>query len=369
MRSVRIKWASSHYTLPKDDGIRIRIECECAVGLSTKLFAYRMEPVMPGGVTNGFFSHICSPVDMAEYPEDAPTPGQSPEWFRLDFVDVLVRSVLEAEDFILIVREDVRRLLRTLNKMDTIFTQGTEIVGDVSCQPSQSSSESSTGPLPSSESYSAIASLLATGTSEQSVGVGVSWVSVGTGAGSPIGTSDSLALNRSRVDLQAGVSSALLLVQGFDFSGLPDDAVIAGVRSRVLLRDATSDSASSNSLSADSNSSQGSEPAACPILTLLALQHPDRGMGTNRATNECVGGSAWETLIHGGDGDLWGFSALTGKDLKDGAFGLGLVVRNNSEPLGDETTVGCLIVPDYQTSAFAVEVDGVELEVFYREPM
>lgn len=366
-RSIKLHWSSSHYALGRDDGVRVRIEAQCATGLSPKVFAYRMLPTAPGGVQEGFFSHICSPVDLAEYPEDAPTPGHSPEWFRLSYVDVFLRSVQEADDFVLIVREDVRRIVTTLAKMDTIFPVGTEIVGSADCQPSQSSSDSSQG-TPSSESLGPVESLLAVGTSEQSVGVGVLWTNIGTGAGSPIGSSDSLALNRSRVVLQVGESSKLLLVQGFDLSGLPDDSVIEGIRARVTLRDATNGPASGGSDSASSNGSVGSLPVICPCLTLLALQHPDRGMGSNFGANECINGPAWETISNGGGEELWGFPTLTAKDLKDGAFGLGLVIRNGNPALeGDVTTDGCLIVPDYPIAQVIVEVDGVELEVFYRE--
>lgn len=346
-RSIKLRWASSHYQYHQDDGIRVRFDVECASEMPVKVFAYRMEPVDPYGTAHGFFSHICSPVDLAEYPEDAPTAGQAPEWFRLSYVDIFVRSVREAEDFIQIVKADVRRLVRTLNKMDTIFTNGTELVGETDCDPPQSSSESSTGSTPSSASLGDVESLIAFGTSEQSVGSGVSWISIGTGAGSPIGSSDSLSLNRSKVTLSAGESSKLLLVQGFDFSGLPDDAVIEGIKSRVWLRNATNDPASSSSLG---ESSDGS-PATCPRLMFLTLQHPDLGMGTNLADAECIGGSSWETINHGGEGDLWGFSALSGQLLKDGAFGLGLIVRNEL----DEEVV--------------IEVDGVELEVFFRDEL
>lgn len=372
-RSLKLTWATSHYTLNLrldaertrvEHGIRVRIDVDCAVGLSPKIFAYRMLPVAPVAITEGFFSHICSPPDMAEYPEDGPTPGSSPEWFRLSYVDVFVRSVQEAEDFISIVREDARSLVQTLNKMDTIFTGGTEIVGSADCQPQQSSSDNATGS--SSESLGAVESVVAVGSSEQSVGVGVQWTNIGTGAGSPIGSSDSAASNYSRVVLQAGESSKLLLVQGFDFSDLPEDAVIVGIVSRVTLRDATNDPASGGS---DSSSGMDSQPPICPCLTLLALQSPDQGVGTNLSTSECISGPAWETLSHGGEGEMLGLPQLTAQDLKDGAFGLGLILHNGNPALeGSEGADGCLVVPNYRTRPITVEVDGAELEVFFREP-
>lgn len=352
-RSIKIKWATSHYRFGVDDGVRVRFDVVCATNMPTKVFAYRMLPKSPNGGSEGWFSHICSPVDLEEYPEDGPVANWSPEWFRLSYVDVLVRSVQEAADFIQIVREDVRRIVNTLKTMDSIFNEGTEVMGDEDCDPVVESSSSSAGSLDGSASYGSLSALSAVGTSELSVGTGVSWSTIGTGAGSPIGSSDSLALNRSRVELCAGEASKLLLVQGFDFSDLPDDAVIEGVESRVVLRDATTEPPSSSSLSsAGSDSSLSSLPAQCPRLSFLALQHPSLGLGTNRGDFACIGGPAWETLTHGGSGDLWGFSSLRGRDLKDGSFGLGLVVSNT-----------------FQTMMSAAEVDGVELTVYFREEL
>ncbi len=352
-RSIKIRWASSHYVYGQDDGVRVRFDVVCAGEMDTKVFAYRMLPLSPNGGAEGFFSHICSPVDLEEYPEDGPLAGTSPEWFRLSYVDVLVRSVTEAEDFIAIVRDDVRRLVSTLNKMDAIFTGGTEVIGTEDCEPVNPDSSSASETSSSSASLGSLSAKIAVGTNEQSVGLGVPWFSIGTGAGSPIGSSDSLALNRSRVELLASEASQLLLVQGFDFSDLPDAAIVEGIESRVVLRDATEDSdSSSSSSSAGSSGSLGSLPAQCPRLSFLALQHPTFGLGSNRGDFSCIGGPAWETLTHGGEGDRWGFPALTGRDLKDGAFGLGLVVSNGAG-----------------TAFSATEVDGVELTVYFREEL
>lgn len=344
-RSLKIMWSSSNYRLHVDDGIRVRIFVDCASGLDTRIFAYRMLPTNASGARAGFFSHICSPVDMTEYPADEPRAEESPEWFRLSFVDVFLRSVDEAEDFIEIVREDVRRLILTLAKMDVIVPRGEELLG-ADCSTTDSSSDSSAGPSESSESLGSLQSVVAVGTTEQSVGNGVSWRSVGIGAGSPIGSSDSAGANRSRVTLQPGESSKLLLVQGFDFSSLPDDMIIEGIESRVILRDATNDPAGS----IGSGSSEGApSPTTCPRISFLVLQHPDLGNSTNRGADECISGSDWETLTIGGDGDRWGFSLIPSGFLKDGAFGVGIVVHASA------------------TEGAVVEIDGIELEPFFKE--
>lgn len=148
-RALKIRWASSNYRLGRDDGIRIRIDAECPEGMSPKIFAYRMLPLTPQGQQAGHFSHICSPVDLEEYPEDGPCPGTSPEWFRLSFVDVLVRSTEEAQNLVQIVREDVTRLISTLNRTDTLFFGGEDTYGGDFCPFSSESagSESENGSL------------------------------------------------------------------------------------------------------------------------------------------------------------------------------------------------------------------------------
>jgi hypothetical protein len=99
--------------------------------MPTKIFAYRMRPKSPvDGSAVAEFSHICSSVDLEEFPEDGPLVNSSPEWFRLEFVDVLVRSKAEALDFIDILRQDVRVLVKTLQTMDTLVLGGLEVFGD-----------------------------------------------------------------------------------------------------------------------------------------------------------------------------------------------------------------------------------------------
>lgn len=350
-RSIKISWAASHYKIGVDDGIRVRFDVICADEMTTKVFAYRMLPLSPlTGEALGHFSHVCSPPDVAEYPEDEPAPASSPEWFRLAYVDILVRSVTEAEDFIAIVRADIRRLKDTYDKMDTIFPTGEELFGEECEEPLPLSSSSLSSSDSSSLSIGGLQSLTATGTNEQSVGFGVPWVDIGTGAGSPIGISDSLGMNRSRVELTAGQSSQVLLVQGFDFSEIPDNAIVEGLHTRTVLREDKPGASGSSSSSLSSASSQDAGTLYRPMLTFMALQHPEFGLGNNKALGEGIDGPEWQTMLHGGSDDLWGFPQMTGSDLKRGSFGLSLVTALADRP-----------------ADAAVEVDGVELTAYYRE--
>lgn len=126
-RSITLAKAASRYIYNEIDGIRVRIQAIEAVGMTTKVFAYLMAPTNPTTLEKkGTFSHICSPTDLAEYPADAPVENSVPGWFRLNYVDILVRSRQEADDFIECVFNDVLALKLSLNKQEIVETIGTE---------------------------------------------------------------------------------------------------------------------------------------------------------------------------------------------------------------------------------------------------
>lgn len=140
-RRVQLTWAVSRYEYQGIDAVRVRIEAASANLMPAKIFAYLLLPMKPGaGEREGAFSHVCSPVDLAEYPEDEPIPGHRPEWFRLNYVDVHLRSRAEAKQFIQDVLDDVNRLKNTLDVMDTLQTGGTLWIGGAPEEDSSSQS-------------------------------------------------------------------------------------------------------------------------------------------------------------------------------------------------------------------------------------
>jgi hypothetical protein len=129
-RVVKLTWTVSRYNFESTDGIRVRITASEPNLMSAKVFAYLMLPLKPGEEDRvGSFDHVCSPVDLEEYPEDEPLPNSRPAWFRLDYVDVLLRSRAEVEAFIRDVVEDVQRLKGTLDVMDALVAGGSVWVG------------------------------------------------------------------------------------------------------------------------------------------------------------------------------------------------------------------------------------------------
>jgi hypothetical protein len=153
---LHAQWASSRYSVNQTDGIRVRIEIACAEGVDAEVFAYCMSNyAVLTGERAGRFSHVCSTADLAEYPIGAPIVGEIPEWFRLSYVDVFLRSPIEAAAFVEDVFSDLRMLQYSLARQDTLIPGGVEqIGGELPCGSSSSASSmlSSASSVPSSAS-------------------------------------------------------------------------------------------------------------------------------------------------------------------------------------------------------------------------
>lgn len=358
-RRIKIRWATSRFILNQIDGIRVRIDVLCAYGMAQHIFAYRNLPTDPAtGAQAGWFDHVCSPADLEEYPMTSPIPGHQPEWFRLNYVDVFLRSRVEADAFIEDVRSDVRRLKATLDIIDDIEPEGFEAVGgQLICLSSSLSSVSSSSSL-SSTSLGSPLSLTRWGSFEQSVGAGQEWLPTGLGAGSPIGSSDSLSgslpYSYSSVILPPRVISQMLLIEGYGFDALPDDGILDGIEANLLTRWRGGDSsASSLSSIAPAECNRGGgvvwSHEGGPQLFFFKLYHPDLGpVGDERSNNAPIYGPDWQQMLFGGSSDLWN-AGLSIAAIKRGGFGVALIAGNFTED------------PQY-----IVDVDGVELTIHYR---
>ncbi len=105
-------------------GTRIKITVTSATGLSPKLFVYREVPLNPNDATAvAQFDHVAIPSDLEDFPEDAPTAGSDPSWFRMNVVDVVVRSRAIADELWDAILQDVTDLKTTLDRLDTFESQ------------------------------------------------------------------------------------------------------------------------------------------------------------------------------------------------------------------------------------------------------
>lgn len=312
-RSITLEWASSHYIYGVHDGVRVRITVTCAENLDTEIFAYRMLTTDPTtGAKAAFFSHVCSPPDLVEWPKNAIDPMSSPQWLRLPYIDVLVRSVAEAEEFVRLVKEDVFRLKTTLDNMGTLtdtttITYGSGCTTDDNTDSDTDSSEPETVYSWSSESEHLDAAAGGLVFAPQSA-----WVIIADGASTAPETPASLA----RIALLPGTSSPVLPISGFDVSALDPLTQITGITATLRLRDATDGDNSLGSIGSDSDGViDGPQLAA---VRLYAAGYSS----DNLAAGEEIIGPEWDVLQAGGSDDTWGLPLLTIGELQTYGFAL-----------------------------------------------
>ena len=143
-RRIKLTWSVSRYYYNGTDGLRVRIETSDAIDMPNKIFAYLLTPLQPGATERtGEFNHVCSPSDLEEYPEDESLPNHRPEWFRLAYVDVVLRSRTEVYAFIRDTASDVHQLKNSLDITDRVYPAGELWIGPKPAEPSSSSSSSS----------------------------------------------------------------------------------------------------------------------------------------------------------------------------------------------------------------------------------
>jgi hypothetical protein len=109
------------------DGFRFTLQITGASQMPTKIFRYRLVPTkIQASVSQppvaielkGTFDGVCSPADLEDFPEDWPAQNARPPWFRLDYIDLIVRSRAIADAAYQAILFEMDRLVDTLNTMD-----------------------------------------------------------------------------------------------------------------------------------------------------------------------------------------------------------------------------------------------------------
>lgn len=120
MASFNLTVACSPYNTTDKRNIRVFIKCTSDTITDTCIFAYSKT----GNELT--FSHVCSTVDMVEYPKDTDKEpanfGSSFKWFRKDYVDLIVPALSIADDFIKEVISDVKMLYTNMKAHNEIVT-------------------------------------------------------------------------------------------------------------------------------------------------------------------------------------------------------------------------------------------------------
>ncbi len=122
-------------------GVRVRVECTAensttSNGVTTTVESPSMSKIF-AYLPKGKFNHVCNVIDMKECPEDTPSSGKWPKWYRLSYVDLLVPHVDMAYDFLEKVEEDVEDLYRMMKRSNEIFGSSTSVIPKVIQEASQ----------------------------------------------------------------------------------------------------------------------------------------------------------------------------------------------------------------------------------------
>ena len=81
-----------HFVANHHDGYRIRIDAVDADGLDNAIFVYQTLPPRGDNEERATWVGVCGPPDLEDLPVDTPDPDDPEGRFRMDYVDVVLRS-------------------------------------------------------------------------------------------------------------------------------------------------------------------------------------------------------------------------------------------------------------------------------------
>jgi len=115
-RKIKLTKQRTHQVQRDRDAQRLRIVASDGTGIDEHLFRYRMLPLDPSGSSLiGQFDGICSPDDLDSIPEEEASVGADPAWFRLNYVDLIVRAPLTADELWEAILDDITILKDSLD--------------------------------------------------------------------------------------------------------------------------------------------------------------------------------------------------------------------------------------------------------------
>lgn len=124
--------------------LRIDVADRDNSGTDPNVFIYRRDPVNPySGLANDTFFAVCSPPDMSEFPVGEPDPNKPFPFFRLNYVEVDLRSTTLVERVWAIIVREIDQLLQGLTRMEQLVVVQEVDVGPLTTTgDSESASES-----------------------------------------------------------------------------------------------------------------------------------------------------------------------------------------------------------------------------------
>lgn len=115
----KIELKSSIVLDPNTGCHRLKMWVSEYVDMEAEIFVYQRYPSLPGEATpDDHFVNLASAADMKDYPRTSPV-GNVP-FFRLSYIDIIFRSADLLNRTVTLIQEDVRALIRNLDRLDTM---------------------------------------------------------------------------------------------------------------------------------------------------------------------------------------------------------------------------------------------------------
>lgn len=105
----------------RGEGFRLRIEARDAVEMPAAIFLHQQTLVDPKtGEQADEFMCVCSCFDLTIYPASTPDLTQFPQFFRKDYLDIVLPSQAISERAWRAIYDEVCVLVRSLDKLDVL---------------------------------------------------------------------------------------------------------------------------------------------------------------------------------------------------------------------------------------------------------
>lgn len=136
--------------------LRVEVSDPCDAGTDPHVFLFQRKPPNPyNDVVEDEWLGIASPVDMSEFPVGEPNETTAYPFFRLNYLEVDLRSVDVAHTVWKLIQEEVAVLIQALDRMELLVPTEEVYVGAAACESTGGSeSSSSSASLSSSGSTS-----------------------------------------------------------------------------------------------------------------------------------------------------------------------------------------------------------------------
>ncbi len=121
-RRIRITPAFQRdFVVNVTDCFRLTLTADNGHLVPNEIFACRAVPIQPGDAeVRGVFSHICSPVDLEEFPVGQPYVNAVPPWFRLAAIALKFRGRDEAMVAYDQILGDITALVASMDAADVL---------------------------------------------------------------------------------------------------------------------------------------------------------------------------------------------------------------------------------------------------------